>query len=363
VNGLPLRDAPEFRDYAMLLMNASGRFVRRDGAGNETEVHPQQLAGYLDEKIAPPEGVTDVFVWVHGWRNDYANAIRAAKRMFHGIAHRYQSAPEAYPRLVDFRPGFVAVHWPSMSQATPWGYKMIRDRAAAMTEDGYAEFFLASLLGYLKPAGAGTGGERLKTLRSRRGYYVHCLGHSFGGRFLTAAVRTATEPKAPPTRTLIRETPAAGRRTLSARDDGQLGGGRFEFQVDSILVFQMAAPNRRFGGQLRSLLESGSLCGPIVLTYSPYDRANCLWHRFTEGNQRGIGCTGALEPKDRLKAAPLREVDSAYALDDFSRLTVVNVDASELYRHAGWCQFEGAHSDFYYQESAHLILSVANSTR
>lgn len=65
-----------------------------------------------------------------------------------------------------------------------------------MTEMGYAEFFLASLLGYLH-------GERRQPqrgpdiLRVEGGQYLHCVGHSFGGRFLGEAIAAAATPSAP----------------------------------------------------------------------------------------------------------------------------------------------------------------------
>src|SRR5262249_8299091 len=155
-----------------------------------------------------PDKVTDVFVWVHGWRNSHADALANARRLFNGIVEVRKARPQAYLRLAPFVPAFVAVRWPSLSSPLPAGYRSIRDRAAALTEKGDAEFFLASLLGYLDKKNERVGG--LKTLAARGGFFIHCLGHSFGGRFVTAAVRAAGNPQAR-TLHLVNSVSPAGR--------------------------------------------------------------------------------------------------------------------------------------------------------
>src|SRR6185503_5532130 len=107
------------------------------------------------------------------------------------------AAGNKYLHLKSFTPWYVAVHWPSKSQPTLAGYSKIRDRAAAMTHQGDAEFFLAALLGYLdrdNPRGANPA-----LLRSRGGFRIHCVGHSFGGRFLAAAILASVFPQSPST--------------------------------------------------------------------------------------------------------------------------------------------------------------------
>jgi hypothetical protein len=360
MSAVPLPSGDSFAGlFSLLLMDDQGRFVRRQSTGAETPVPAQELPDYLYEKIVLPKGVTDVFIWVHGWQTDRPSAVANARRMFHAIGWSYERLGAAYPRLEGFTPGFVAVSWPSTSTSGPSGYRKIRDRAKAMTDDGYAEFFLASLLGYLSPSDLNAGGEAPRTLRSSRGFYVHCLGHSFGGRFLTAAIRAAANPQSKRTLSLLAEVLAPRRKVLS----GTSAAEGFAFEVDSCIVFQMAAPNRGFGEELRPLVTKGPLRGPLVVTYSGSDRANCLWHRFTEGGQQAIGCTGANQPIDRIKRIKLLRSDSPYVSGTFPARTVVNVDANWLYRHYGWFQPEGAHSDFWYDDSVHLVLSVADASR
>src|SRR4051812_17035704 len=112
--------------FSLLLMDSDGRFVRRDASGVESVVSPEDLPDYLDRKIILPRGVTDVFVWVHGWRTDRAAAVANAKRMFLAIESVYRKRKPLYASLDDFVPGFVAVSWPSDSLPTPGGYQTIR---------------------------------------------------------------------------------------------------------------------------------------------------------------------------------------------------------------------------------------------
>lgn len=345
--------------YSILLMDDQGRFVRKESTGSETPILAEDLPDYLFEKIVLPKNVTDVFIWVHGWRTDRATALSNAKRMFCAIEWVYKRRNASYPNLAAFTPGFVAVSWPSMSWPELIGYKRIRDRTKAMTEDGYAEFFLASLLGYLKPAEPDGGGNTPRTLRSSRGFYVHCLGHSFGGRFITAAIGAAASPRSKKTLTLLGDVPKARRKVLS----GSLTTDGFAFDVDSAVVFQMAAPNCRFGDELRILVSRAPLRGSFVATYSGFDRANCLWHWGSEWGQQAIGCTGAKEPRERTRRIELLPCSSQYSPGDFPARTVVNVDANRLYAHYDWFQVEGAHSDFWYEDSIHLVLSVADAIR
>jgi hypothetical protein len=85
----------------------------------------------------------------------------------------------------------------------------------------FATELLASLLGYLDQGNV-RGSDR-KVLRAKAGFYVHCLGHSFGGRFLAAAIKAAAAPT------------ARTRKILAARRETG-----FDFNVDTLCVLQMA---------------------------------------------------------------------------------------------------------------------------
>ncbi len=357
-----LHDGQAFTRYSMLVLDDQGRFVRKGQGASRTDlvVTLPELSEYFQQKVVLPPAVTDVFVWVHGWQNDLVSANYDARRLFHAIETVQAARATHYPGLRDFKPGFLAVHWPSKSPATLRGYIQMRDRASAMTDQGYAEFFLASLLGYLDSSrGRNSVGEQ-GTLRSARGFAVHCVGHSFGGRFLTAAVRAAATPKSPKTLSLLREIPDTRRGLLAAGDGGD---GRFAFTIDSLLVFQMAAPHKSFASQLRGLIDTAPLRGPIVLTHSKHDKANCKWHWYAEWLESGIGCCGATQPKEYLHAARLHSLDQPYTSVDIPTRGIVNVDASAAYTSSSLFDVQGAHSDYWYEESIHLLLSLANATR
>lgn len=228
-----------------------------------------------------------------------------------------------------------------MSGATPRGYKRIRDRAVKMTTEGEAEFFLASVLGYLHAKNERR--PRKGVLRGRQGFCIHCLGHSFGGRFLTAAVKASATPTER-TRKLL----ASARRNTG-----------FDFTVDSLCVLQMAAGATAFKSEFEELLGAAPLSGPIVLTHSNADRALCWWHCMTE-MEVGIGCNGAREPSDRIGRLYLRPCTEPYSDTDFES-DITNVDASRLFKKGDW--IVGAHSDFFHDETFHLIASVVEQTR
>lgn len=351
----PLAGGGSFQNFSLLCLNANGRYVEprqeldefRDGR----EILPDQLPAYLRQKIVLPQGVTDVFVWVHGWRNDHTSGLANARRLFQGIEKVWQARRGAYSQLDRFVPAFVAVRWPSLSNPLPSGYKAIRDRTTALTERGDAEFFLAALLGYLDQQNTRVGGPGSKTLAAQGGFFVHCLGHSFGGRFLTAAIRAAAAPQAQ-TLHLLEQVGWAGRKVLSATADTG-----FQFTVDSVLIFQMAAPRSSFGPHLTTLIHRAPLRGPVLLTYSSHDRANCVWHRWAEQGELGIGCSGAAQPAEDLGEMHLCDLNHIYTESDFAK-RILNVQASSIFAHSG-LRPEGAHSDFWYEESVHLALSLA----
>lgn len=333
----------DFTNFFMLYLDVSGRFLDPDheSDGEPRIVEAAELPVFLKNSIELPKGVTDVFVWLHGWQNDETRALATAKRLFANLTDWFAREHSRYPKLGTVKPAFVAVHWPSTSLPTRSGYVKIRNRAKAMTTQGEAEFFLASLLGYLDE-GNQRAPERRQVLLAKAGFYVHCLGHSFGGRFLAAAIQAAATPSAQTRKVLAavrRETP-------------------FAFNADSLCVLQMAAGRSSFQTDFAALLQ-GPLCGPIVLTNSTHDKALCDWHRVSE-LELGIGCQGALEPHDRIKSIAMRPVEQPYADDDFIK-DITNVNASKYYDHGGW--IEGAHSDFWHTETVHLIASVVEQVR
>jgi hypothetical protein len=327
-----------FSMFAMLYLDDTGRFIDA-GDPDRDEARPveaDELERFLKRAISLPKGVTDVFVWVHGWQNDEVRAASTARRLFANLADWFERESARYPALDTIVPGFVAVHWPSSSLPTHSGYKKIRDRAKRMTAQGEAEFFLASLLGYLD-----RGNQRSPQRKLLKAFYVHCLGHSFGGGFLAAAIKAAATP-VPQERKIL----AAHRETGLA------------FNVDDLCVLQMAAGCRAFESEFETLLQ-GPICGPIVLTHSWSDKALCTWHSLIEG-EPGIGCSGAFEPRDRIGSVNLHSIDTSYPATSFDK-DITNVNASEYFTGGGW--IEGAHSQFWHAETIHLVASLVEQVR
>ena len=354
-NPTPLLRAEDFEEYSTVFLNKDGHYI---DPGSDLEemsdgkpISIESLEGYFRRRVVLPADVTDVFVWVHGWRNGQATARAAAQRLFNGIKVLFGRDGQHYPRLARFEPAFIAVRWPSNSNPFPSGYERIRDRARDLTENGDAEFFLASLLGYLQTKKPDTSAA---VLRARGGFYVHCVGHSFGGRFLTAAVRASATPR-PRTLTLLGAAAPGSRRVLSAAT-----ANGFEFTVDSFLIFQMAAPSAAFGDELTLLVTKAPLSGCVALTHSRHDRANCLWHRIAE-KEPAIGCGGASQPTALLGRTELHGIGAAYTPEELAG-PIVNVDANWAYQDAGY-KVEGAHSDIWYEESVHLLLSLVEMSR
>jgi hypothetical protein len=299
--------------------------------GDGRPVPGQEVPSFLASTLEVPADISDIFVWVHGWRNSSERAATTATGFFDDIDAWYAKKAGHYPAIGRFRGLYVGVRWPSWSSISPWGYVRIRNRAHKMTTHGRAAHVLAHLLGYLHERREPPAGGDM--LRNDAGQYLHCVGHSFGGRFLAEAIGAAADPPEP----FLWSIPA---------------DQRFPFTVDSVLFFQMAARPDIFADRLAPVLRDAPLRGPICLTFSIADRANCLWHRIAE-RRPGIGCHGLTLPTTPVKHAILRRCDETYSADELDA-RVVNVDASWRYR---------GHSDFWHAESLHLLFTLANLAR
>jgi hypothetical protein len=301
-------------------------------------VAPATTESYLADRLRVPESATDIVVFVHGWRNSRERAQRMGKRFFEILESRY--AEHRYPSIPTWSGYYVIVRWPSMSGPFAGGYRRIRDRAHAMTTTGRAADVLAQLLGYLNHERRLPGSP--PTLRSAGGQYLHCVGHSFGGRFLVEAVQAAADR---------RPTVLGWNR----------GNPRYPYTVDTLLVFQMAAAPTVFTERFERVLHDAPINGPIVVTRSTADRATGLWHRLAEGT-RGIGHIGVTAPARDVHGIPLRRLVTNYRRDELDH-RIVNVDASWRFRRGRLWHPAGAHSDIWHPESAHLLLSLADLAR
>ncbi|MBP2329501.1 esterase/lipase superfamily enzyme [Kibdelosporangium banguiense] len=321
-------------DPVILDLDEKGDFVDPE---NGKPVSSAAVPGFLASWLLVPPSATDIVVFVHGWRNTRHTAERRARKFFELVETH---CGNGYPALQPWSGHYVIIRWPSMSSASQAGYRRIRDRAHAMTTDGRAADALGQLLGYLNAQRQLPGSPT--TLRNPNGQYLHCVGHSFGGRFIVEAVQAAAD-KRPPLLGWNRGNP------------------QYPYTVDTLLIFQMAAAPDIFTGRFDRVLHDAPINGPIVLTTSRSDRATGLWHRKAEGAP-GIGHVGALEPKQHITATTLRETTSAYQHAELDQ-RIVNVDASWRYRRGHFWRPAGAHSDIWYPESAHLLLSLADLAR
>lgn len=326
-----LRRRTDFNDFRTVRLDRLGRLLDGDDPVPEADV-PKVVS----EQLAIPDSTSDIFVLVHGWQHDERSAARFAARLFDAAWTMWRDRQTSYSALRNYLPFFVSVHWPSKSIPFSRGYRRIRDRAHAMTTAGDAAYVLAALLGYLDQARERPQ-EVAGTLRTASGTFLHCVGHSFGCRLLGEAIMLAAEP--PPGRTL-----------------GWPWELDFPFAVDTFLGLQMAAPPDIFNSRFKPLVSGEApIAGPVVLTFSPHDLALSTWHRVPEGKP-GLGATGAVG----WPTIALRRSDSDYRADEFHKLT--NVDAGWRYQQ-WWNLFTGAHSAFWYPETVHLLLSLANLSR
>ncbi|WP_306316805.1 MULTISPECIES: hypothetical protein [unclassified Streptomyces] len=431
---------PHTTPFATVDLDELGRLV---GPGGHP-VPSAKVRARLARTLRVPDWATDIYVYVHGWQTGPAAALRRAEELFALVHAQHARHGEHYPRLQAFRPWGVVVRWPSSSLPTLAGYRRIRDRAHAMSanDTGHAPHVLAHLLGYLDGERSKPGPDLLKT---RRGQFLHLVGHSFGGRFLCEAVSRAARPRGP-----------------AVAGWGAPGPARHPFTVDSMVIFQMAAPRDCFTDLFPDLLPapadafgppepadarpdapsdappdapsdappdtptgapghgpsgappdtptgapghgpsgappdtpsgapghgpsgaplhapsgapmhgapsgaprhdapSGApMHGPIVLTYSRFDRATGFWHLRAE-RAAGIGHSGvgvAPVPVSSLRLLPVDTPYRAAMLDH----RLVSVDSSWRYN-SGRLSPARAHSDFAHPETAHLLLNLADLSR
>lgn len=71
-----------------------------------------------DEVVASSKRATDVFIFAHGWNNDWA----AATTRYDNFITYYQEAQRSWwsPPTRDYRPLLVGIFWPSTSLVAPW---------------------------------------------------------------------------------------------------------------------------------------------------------------------------------------------------------------------------------------------------
>lgn len=314
--------------------------VQLDRRGNLTDrpghaVADPDVFDFLTRRLAVDRDITDIFLFVHGWMVPTQRAYAAGKRLLALLEQTYIDDPQRYPALSGFSPLLVGVQWPSLGP-----YNKIRDRAHLMSTGGRAADIIAAILGtldHLRERPPETGRRRLRT---RSGQYLHCVGHSFGCRFIGEGIIQAGWPR-------------------RARRLGWPWSSAHRFNVDSFVALQMAAPPKVLRKDFAPIFNgSAPIRGPVALTHSRYDWANRVWHSLAERSP-AVGAIGSPWPANA-SSVRLRPLSQAYTYGDF-RTRLTNVDAGWLYNARNIPV--GAHSDFWYPETAHLVLSLADLSR
>jgi hypothetical protein len=311
------------------------------------------LRDYFAERLAPPPWATDLFVYVHGWQTSPDSAVGAASLLRTQMRQRIAENPGLYPALAatGFEPWMLAVRWPSASTPGPIGYRRIRERAHAMgshSARGHAAYVIGRLLGYLDAARPDP--RAAPVLANREGQYLQLVGHSFGCRLLCEAVMWTAE---------------ASLDQVLGWNNATRDRAR-PFTVDSMLLFQMAAPRDAFASMFSGLTPApgrpaAPLRGPVVATFSRHDRATGLWHLGAEG-KLGVGHSG-IDPRSvTVLTSRLLPVGERYARQDLDH-PFVNVDATHAFAPGGRLNPAGAHSAHICPASAHLLLSLADFSR
>ncbi|CAM5264150.1 hypothetical protein GCM10010329_03630 [Streptomyces spiroverticillatus] len=313
-------------------LNDFGWAVEDTPHGPRPVPHPA-LPDFFAERLTPPPGATDLFVYVHGWQTSPESALRSALDLLGLLRKQYEEQRDLYGHLDPFEPWVLLVRWPSASSPGLRGYRRIRDRAHRMSD---APRILGQLLGYVD---AGRGDPRAAVLGTREGQFLHLVGHSFGCRFLCEAVQWAAD-----------ETTLGW--SARPRDPKR------PFGVDSMLLLQMAAPRDVFETTFTAL-EHAPVHGPVVATYAQRDWATGVWHRIAE-KRAGVGNQGIGPAPRPVRNIALRGAAEPYDMDMLDHW-FVSVDASAVFT-AGRGP-AGAHSDHLGPESAHLLLTLADYSR
>jgi len=138
------------------------------------------------------------------------------------------------------------------------------------------------------------------------------------------------------------------------------------FNVDSLLLFQMAAPMDAFSSLFSALPPSEThagapVRGPVVATHSRHDRATGFWHKRAEG-QLGVGHSGIGQAPAAVSKTRMLAIDKRYDIAELDH-RFVSVDASKYFVRGKRVSPAGAHSAHIRPESAHLLLSLADHSR
>jgi hypothetical protein len=121
-------------------------YLLRFGEGGK--LLSEQTARHFEDSLT---GVTDVFIFSHGWNSTFDTTARSYQKFIEGYIAQYAQFSLALPQA--FRPALVGVIWPSISFLFPWekGPKIAADPAA---EEARKEEMLRLVVNNLQPEAA-----------------------------------------------------------------------------------------------------------------------------------------------------------------------------------------------------------------
>jgi hypothetical protein len=162
---MPFRTIPgEETRYGLITFRPDGAERLDDPEGGMSE-------RLLD--IARDDGITNVFVFTHGWMGDVPAAIDQYDRWIRAFDSSSASRQRAAEVFSGFRPLFIGLHWPSL----PWGDEEIANASfAPLDAPDPAELYRL----YLDRLGDGP--EVRSALRAILGEARHATAHQLSDR-------------------------------------------------------------------------------------------------------------------------------------------------------------------------------------
>jgi len=100
--------------------DASYFLVAVNQGGKENAADPDSLRGPISEQVLASlrrDGITDAFIWIHGWKGDVKEAFAQFDRWIGAFANNADDHQEMCKRRPGFKALHIGFHWPSLA----WG--------------------------------------------------------------------------------------------------------------------------------------------------------------------------------------------------------------------------------------------------
>ncbi|HYW09577.1 MAG TPA: hypothetical protein VE913_21625 [Longimicrobium sp.] len=281
----------------------------------------RSLQQRLEAARAAGAPVSHVFVASMGWNTDEDEALRNYNSIFGNLFE----AERAHPGRVLTAPVVIGFSWPSRWAVGGISYPTKADDA---DEVGvvWGNYLLQRVL---------------LPLKERYGFRVVVLGHSFGARLTTRAVFSAP---------VLGVTKPREKVDLVVGLQGAFSANRF---LAERAVGQEGAPYAGYRAAARQ----------VVLTWSPYDKANPLaeygWSANNVGGRPGYERSREYPAHFQWKRWSPGEgwLPGAEERDG----KILMVDASDLVRYRTYQKGGGAHSDIYHPAMGRFLLDLVRA--